>query len=296
MRTFLPVFLALSFCASTSIAGTCPTSSDVYKVFPVAAQPNSASSPSYLVQRVVFPLMIDDVVTMIPLGVPDMVIGATSGAGNYFAQYVSSLPVSQVPQAPATPTSGFKTVVAKTLSGGCPSLLFEKAGASFLVEFNSDGSIVGAQGLDGSSGGVDVGAFAVTVADVNGDGRQDLVLKQGGATRLVLAGQVNGTVSPDDAASATAVWNGFIAACAAGDRALAASYLSDQAAALYGAHLANTGNDITLMAQNIVGQQVSTLAAGKMMSVKVLYLNGADYVAYTNEIVFVNGGWYLQTL
>jgi len=296
MRISILISLALSVCMSQAAAATCPSASDVYKVYSTTPQPGAATSPSYVVRRVILPLMIDDDIIVLPLGVPDMVIGATSGAGNYFAQYVSSLPAAQVPAASTTAALGFKTAAVKTASTGCPALLFEKAGASFMIQFNSDGSIAATQKLDGSSGGTDVGAYDVAVADVNGDGLQDVVLKQNGVVRAVLTAQPNGSLAADAVASATAVWNGFLAACAAGDRTTAVGYLTDDAAASFGSHLTNPANDITLMAKNIVGQQISTLATNRLMAVKVLYFNDPDYVAYTNEIVFVSGAWYLQTL
>lgn len=296
MRFFSLISLALSVCMSHAAAATCPTASDVYKVYSTAAQPGAATNPSYVIRRVVLPLMMDDNILMLPLGVPDMIVGATSGAGNYFAQYVSSLPAAQVPAASTTAALGFKTAAVKTTSTGCPAVLFEKASASFMIQFNGDGSIAATQKLDGSSGGTDVGAYDATVADVNGDGLQDVVLKQNGVVRAVLTAQSNGSLAVDAVASATAVWNGFLAACAAGDRTSAVAYLTDDAAATFGVHLTNTANDITLMAKNIVGQQISILTQNKLMAVKVLYLNDADYVAYTNEIVSVGGAWYLQTL
>lgn len=249
------------------------------------------------------PLILDTddmLISVVRLGVPDLVLGASTG-GSYFASFVSALPVAQVPARPGWGTAdlGFSSsAIATQGPANCSSLLFQKAGSSFLLDFNSDGSIKAVQSLVPSTvGGMDISALVSKAGDVNGDGRQDLTLSFGGATRAVMLAQPDGTLRVDASASVIAVWNSFVAACAAGNRQGAVNHLWGGTSNGYANALLDTANDITQLSRGIVA--VETVATSSTVyAVNVIYqhTSPAEYVAYKLDAVLIGGVWYLQSM
>jgi hypothetical protein len=145
--------------------------------------------------------------------------------------------------------------------------------------------------------GVDIGALTVQVTDVNGDGRQDVVLGDGGATRAVLTAQADGTLAADATASVTAVWNSFLAACAAADRQRAVNHLWGGSSNGYAASFLDTSTDITQLAHGIVATEVDMLAPS-LYTITLVYqrTTPTDLASYTVEVMSSSGAWYIQSM
>lgn len=302
----LPGFTAGCLLAVTSFAASaarCPSSADTYKAFATAAQPNSAAAPSYYIRAGLAPIVVDPdemLMIVVPRGVSDIVLGASIG-GAYLASFVSTLPAGQAPARPAwsSPDLGFtSSVIATQGTSGCKSLLFQKAGASFLVAFNSDGSIKGAQSLvPSAAGGADLTLFASTATDVTGDGRQDLVLMQNNHARAVLVAQADGTLLADGPASVQAVWNSFLAACVANDRTGAVDHLWTGSSNAHAASLLDSSSNITKLGTGIVATEI-TSSGTNLYAINLIYHHTSpdEYVSYQVRIMNSGGAWYIQSL
>jgi hypothetical protein len=152
------------------------------------------------------------------------------------------------------------------------------------------------QAMTSSTLGVDLGASNVTteLADQDGDGRADLLVRTGGRVTAVLLADANGLFNRTDGDPVMAAWFGMLSSLSSGNQGDALQYISPAIRDTYQQAFTNMGSAATALRAtltNLSGVQISDRFATYVVDQTTNGVVRMHFVQFIN----VDGVWMLDS-
>ncbi len=184
-------------------------------------------------------------------------------------------------------------------SNACKSLLLQgvtPSYPSYIVYFSDTGKAGIPVSLSDTNLGFPLSRYTLSISDATADGRDDIVVKENGATRGVIVTGSSGSFFLDPKTSASAVWQSFKAAVSAKDANAAIAHLSEGGKQLLSAQLTALGENLPKIVENVVGQHINVVSDKLVIITIVIKTSATTHRAHDAFLTRHDGVWYIDAL